>query len=50
MTASIESKKIDILGQEENGKLKKLIGKKDSNLDSEDWDEVCMLEFLFRYK
>jgi len=44
---SIDEKKIDIFGQEKNGELKKFIGKKDSNLNSEDWDEVCALNFCF---
>tara|TARA_A100001234_G_C12504386_1_gene333302 strand:+ start:35 stop:763 length:729 start_codon:yes stop_codon:yes gene_type:complete len=44
---SVDEEKIDVFGQEKNGELKKFIGKKDSDLDSEDWDEVCALNFCF---
>ena len=43
----IESNKIPIYGEEKNGKLKKLIGNKNCNLDSEDWDIACMLNLSF---
>ena len=43
----IEEKKIDIYGEEKNGKLKKLIGNKNCNLDSKDWDITCMLNLSF---
>ena len=44
---SIEEVKKDILGQELNGELKKLFGKKDNCLDSGEWDEICMLNLCF---
>ena len=44
---SIEKEKKDILGQEINGELKKLFGRKDAGLDSADWDEICMLNLCF---
>ncbi|MAI03044.1 MAG: hypothetical protein CMQ75_00755 [Gammaproteobacteria bacterium] len=44
---SIEKEKKDILGQEINGELKKLFGRKDVRLDSADWDEICMLNLCF---
>ena len=44
---SIEEEKKDILGQELNGELKKLFGRKDTCLNSAEWDEICMLNFCF---
>ena len=44
---SIEKEKKDILGQEINGELKKLFGRKDAGLDSAGWDEICMLNLCF---
>ena len=42
-----EEEKKDILGQELNGELKKLFGKKDNCLSSGEWDEICMLNLCF---
>ncbi len=44
---SIGERKINIYGQERNGELKKFVGTKDTNLDSKDWDEACILGFCF---
>lgn len=43
----IDAKKVEVYGRQQNGRLEKFFGRKDTNLGSNDWDKACMLNFSF---